>query len=89
MTDRVVHVHGAGHKEAEHAHTTKGARVSRREGTPLFSPSRLRAAVIRIAPQFKVLPHLHAEGVSSFHTQGVEEGTSLCHRLTSWCCVVF
>ncbi len=46
-----------GHRGAEQAHNPKAAKVSRREGTPQFSPSRLFAAVCRIAPQFKVSSH--------------------------------
>ncbi|KAK9916670.1 hypothetical protein WJX75_005528 [Coccomyxa subellipsoidea] len=42
-----------GHRDGDQAQSAKAAKVSRREGTPLFSPSRLRAAVIKIAPRFK------------------------------------
>lgn len=50
-------VHGAGRRDAEQVHNPKAAKVSRREGTPQFRPSRLLAAVCRIASQFKVGAH--------------------------------
>ena len=54
MTGTLHHC-DAGHRDGDQAQSAKAAKVSRREGTPLFSPSRLRAAVIKIAPRFKVL----------------------------------
>ena len=38
----------------EAAQDAKSAKLSRKGGAPIFSPSRLLAAVCRIAPQFKV-----------------------------------
>ena len=45
---------GAGHKELSQAQSAKVGKLSQREGNPVFSPSRLLAAVCKAAPQFKV-----------------------------------
>ena len=44
----------AGRKELSEAQNAKLSKLSERAGNPVFSPSRLLAAVCKVAPQFKV-----------------------------------
>ncbi len=44
----------AGQKELSEAQNAKLSKVSERAGNPVFSPSRLLAAICKVAPQFKV-----------------------------------
>ena len=46
--------YAAGHKELSQAQSAKVGKLTQREGNPVFSPSRLLAAVCKAAPQFKV-----------------------------------
>ncbi len=41
--------------------SAKVGKLSERAGNPVFSPSRLLAAVCKVAPQFKVRAGLHPE----------------------------
>jgi len=45
----------AGYKQMTEAQSAKVCKLSQREGNPVFSPSRLLAAICKVAPQFKVL----------------------------------
>ena len=50
-TGALLALAGLKHEAAQDA---KSAKLSRKGGAPIFSPSRLLAAVCRVAPQFKV-----------------------------------
>ena len=52
---RCLSAMAAGLRE-EGAQDAKSAKLSRKGGAPIFSPSRLLAALCRVAPQFKVVP---------------------------------
>lgn len=67
----------AGQKEMSEVQSAKVSKVSERAGNPVFSPSRLLAAICKVAPQFKVSALCSCGVVRKFNVTPALEHTFL------------